>query len=586
MNLLTKLRYVPKHFGVAIAIVLAGLGTALTFAWGPSRTTYTMESPADHVVFNSITNNPEVGDEREFLTVRDLTTGQPLSGSTTVVAGHEYLFQVYVHNNAASNFNDASYNYKGIATGTTAEVAIPSSVNGSVDAAAYVRASNAAPTEVWDTVKLTSSSNITLDYQEGTARLFTNYFTNGQALNDNLITSNGVMIGYNALDGRWPGCLQYAGTITFRVKAIAPTTTNYTVQKEVRKAGTSTFVESVAVNPGDKVNYRMVVTDTGSSTLNNVMLKDALPAGMTFVPGTVRIMDSNNPGGAYVQNGDNLVTSGVNIGSFSAGSNAIVIFDATVKANDQLPTCGANTLTNTATVTPEGQTPKSDTAVVTTNKTCEAPKPVYTCNGMTIDKISRTEFKFSVSKTVQNATYVKTMFVVRSANGTEVARVDDVDGILNYTQTTVGKYTVEATIVVKVDGVEKTATSDNCKKPFEIEAVPTGKVEVCDPSDRKIKQVDEKDADKYLPVGSDKCATMTVCVIATGEMNKTIFKDQFDSKVYSTAENDCKKTVTPPTVIPSTGPEALLGGLSGVSALSYGAYTYMTSRRALKNARK
>lgn len=546
MNLLTKLRYIPKSFGIVIATLLAGLGTALAFAWGPSRATYTMESPADHVVFNSITNNPEVGDEREFLTVRDLTTGQPLSGSTTVVAGHDYLFQVYVHNNAASNFNDASYNYKGIATGTTAEVAIPSSVNGSTDVAAYIRATNASPTEVWDTVKLTSSSNVTLDYQEGSARLFTNYFTSGQQLSDNLITSNGTLIGYNALDGRWPGCLQYAGTITFRVKAIAPTTnTNYTLQKEVRKAGTSTFVESVAVNPGDKVNYRMVVTNTGSSVLNNVMLKDALPAGMTFVPGTVRIMDSNNPGGAYVQNGDNLVASGVNIGSFSGGSNAIVIFDATVKANDQLATCGVNTLTNTATITPEGQTPKSDTAVVTVNKECAT---VYTCNSLTVDNISRTEFTFTASKTVENATYVKTVFVIRNEAGSEVARVDSANGVLTYTQNTVGKYTVEAIIVVNVGGVEKTATSANCTKPFEVVALPPNKTEVCDVTTGKIIIVDESDAGNYEPKDSAKCNAL-------------------------------------PPVLPSTGPEAIIGSLAGASAMTYGAYTYAASRRALKNVR-
>jgi hypothetical protein len=36
-----------------------------------------------------------------------------------------------------------------------------------------------------------------------------------------------------------------------------------------------------------------------------------------------------------------------------------------------------------------------------------------------------------------------------------------------------------------------------------------------------------------------------------------------------------------PEVIASTGPEALLGGLFGSSALGYGAYSYLQSRRTL-----
>ncbi len=54
-NLLTTLRYVPSRFGVVAAVLLATVGAAVTFAWGPDRPTYTMAQPADHVTFNSIT---------------------------------------------------------------------------------------------------------------------------------------------------------------------------------------------------------------------------------------------------------------------------------------------------------------------------------------------------------------------------------------------------------------------------------------------------------------------------------------------------------------------------------------------------
>lgn len=65
------LSYVPKK-ALALAIVAgAVLGvSAAVSAWGPDRPTYTVNNPADHVTFNSITDNPNYGDERAFFDVK------------------------------------------------------------------------------------------------------------------------------------------------------------------------------------------------------------------------------------------------------------------------------------------------------------------------------------------------------------------------------------------------------------------------------------------------------------------------------------------------------------------------------------
>lgn len=56
----------------------------------------------------------------------------------------------------------------------------------------------------------------------------------------------------------------------------------------------------------------------------------------------------------------------------------MVIFDAKVKANDQLPVCGPNTLRNIAKVETDYGT-KQDTADVTTTKECVNPKDITVC---------------------------------------------------------------------------------------------------------------------------------------------------------------------------------------------------------------
>lgn len=111
------------------------------------------------------------------------------------------------------------------------------------------------------------------------------------------------------------------------------------------------------------------------------------------------------------------------------------------------------------------------------------------------------------------------------------------------------------------------------------------KVEVCDPSTGTIITVPKSDADKYEDKDSPKCVKIQVCVKDSGDTTmKTITKDEFDSSKHSTNPDDCVKPETPttPPELPSTGPEAIIGGIASTGALTYGAYTYHASRRTLR----
>ena len=85
------------------------------FAWGPSeRETFTWENKAPHAVFNSIENNPQIGDERDFVRIRkvgDLTW----SNEIKIEANTEYEVFIYFHNNAMENLNSNENGGKGIA---------------------------------------------------------------------------------------------------------------------------------------------------------------------------------------------------------------------------------------------------------------------------------------------------------------------------------------------------------------------------------------------------------------------------------------------------------------------------------------
>ena len=363
-SLLTKLRYVPSRFGVVAALLLATVATAATFAWGPARDTYTMARPADHVTFNSITDNPNYGDEREFVIIRDLTTGGSYGDAANLVPGHEYQVQVYVHNNAHPDLNASG---KGLAKDTNVRVVVPASVTGSDTVDGFVKASNAKPLEVWDTAELKSANKVDLEYVSGSAHLSTNF--QQVKLPDTILTT-GVKVGDKDLSGNWRGCLEFAGAVSFKFRVKETPKNEFTMNKQVRKHSTTAggWVESYAAKPGEVVDYIVNYKNTGTMTQENVVVKDTLPAGMTYVAGSTMVANGTYPNGRTVADG--VTTTGINIGAYAPGASAWVRFSAKVADNDKLEKCGPNTLKNVASVT-TGAGTKSDDAIVTVEKKCE-----------------------------------------------------------------------------------------------------------------------------------------------------------------------------------------------------------------------
>lgn len=478
-NFMSKIS--KRTYAVAAIAAAAVVIPATLFAWGPAtRVTFTMAHPADYVTFNSITDNQTFGDERNFVQVRNATDNTQFGENTTLTPGKEYEVRAYYHNNASTSLNDAAHNYAGIATGAFMRTEIPATVAGGAQArvTSFVGATNAKHldaagnnlgNQVWDEAFGTNSTNstIALNYIAGSARIQSNGAVNGKTVSDTLFTT-GAPIGYSALDGKLPGCLQYSGYVTYRFKVNQP---NFTISKQVRAESATTYGETVSSKAGDTVVFRIEYKNTGTTQQDGVVIRDILPAGLEYVAGSTYVATSASNGQYVNDTNDTVTKQGLNIGSYTTNGNAFVKFSAKVAAADKLP-CGTTTLTNTAAAdTVNGS--KSDTASVMVDKTCVPPTPVYRCDSLTVDKISQTEFKFTVEKTVENATYVKTVFVIKNAAGNTVATVNDTDGVYNYTQTNPGTYTVTATIVVTVNGTEKTATSAACAKSFTVEATPT-----------------------------------------------------------------------------------------------------------------
>ncbi|SDE23852.1 conserved repeat domain-containing protein [Paenibacillus sp. UNCCL117] len=266
-------------------------------------------------------------------------------------------------------------------TGTLSNRSVVSFTSGAFSAAAF---SNTVTTPVYQPVitalKTGSTTNATLGNQVTYTIAVSN---NGNypafvVLTDILpaetpLVPNSVIVGGAAQAGADPGAGLTVGTVgpgqtvnvvfTVTVAALPPSqqisnqstlalaftlpdgrTINRTAASNVltynvSAPNLSVIKSSVAIDAvvGDTVTYTIAVTNTGIDTVNNVVLHDLMPAGTSFIPGTVTVNGNVRPSDSPV--------TGVSLGALAAGDSATVAFQVAVNT---LPSPA--TLTNASTV--------------------------------------------------------------------------------------------------------------------------------------------------------------------------------------------------------------------------------------------
>ena len=236
--------------------------TSTAFAWGPSeRPTYTNQQPADYATFNSIVNNEAVGDERNFVRVKELGTDDKYSDEVSVVPGKEYEVYLYYHNNAGTDMNASGV---GLALQTKAAATYPAKI--SKDAAGtltgeitwkYITSKTDTVVhdgKVWDEATLkTDYDDVVLRYKLGSATIHNSGQSNGSVLSTNLFSEGGTYIGFNSLNGVVPGCAEYSGHITYTLVAEK---IDSSFNKMVSLDGEN-WSKEVTAKPGDFVTYKV-----------------------------------------------------------------------------------------------------------------------------------------------------------------------------------------------------------------------------------------------------------------------------------------------------------------------------------------
>jgi uncharacterized repeat protein (TIGR01451 family) len=136
---------------------------------------------------------------------------------------------------------------------------------------------------------------------------------------------------------------------------------SFSLRKEVtnRTLGDSKWYDRqlASAAPGDRIAYRLIVVNTGNTTAQNVVLKDILPAGVSF-EGGVKLFNKEHLNGVSIS-GDAIVKGGYTFAQIANGSDnyQTITFEAKTSAS-----CSGKTLVNNSQVLYNGAVKAQDDA--------------------------------------------------------------------------------------------------------------------------------------------------------------------------------------------------------------------------------
>jgi hypothetical protein len=212
--------------------------------YGPERATFTMEEPADYATFNSLTNNSALGDERNFVRVRELDCEMKYRNLVCVVPGRKYEVYIYYHNNAKSRLNQSG---EGVArnvrvfsnlTKNIINKDTPTKIFG------VIRSDNTNPPEIWDSSALATDceDDIELQIIDDSVELHQGPIITKLPQNE-FFSESGTLIGNSGLDGTIFGCAEFSGYITYKLLAVKVKDKNHVIKQNVTKYALNSLSE-------------------------------------------------------------------------------------------------------------------------------------------------------------------------------------------------------------------------------------------------------------------------------------------------------------------------------------------------------
>ncbi len=334
--------------------------------WGPERPTYVWKKPADHPTFNSMTDNPSIGDERNFVRLKKVGTEDKYLDGVDLEVGAEYEVAIFYHNNASAGLNGTG---RALAENVRLRVEQPELVREgqAAEIKGIISSTNATPKEVWDTAYARAKTTVLMRYVANSATIHNAGNANGKILSSEaMFGKDGAKLAHSTKYwGYIPGCNEYAGYVTYRFKVDKP---GFSISKTVSKDKEQNYVENITVKPGDVLDFKIDYKNTGTTIQQDIKAYDHMPEGLEYVSGTTFMKASFNKEGNFVS--DKLFNGGINLGDTRPKDEISLTYKVEVKDDKKLFPCGEKKIYNNASIATNDGT-SYDKVEITVRRNCD-----------------------------------------------------------------------------------------------------------------------------------------------------------------------------------------------------------------------
>jgi uncharacterized repeat protein (TIGR01451 family) len=141
------------------------------------------------------------------------------------------------------------------------------------------------------------------------------------------------------------------------------------VLMDAEAAGDGCWIQQVTPSSSDVVvRFLLTYENVSRAVQRNVIISTVIPPGMTLIPGSTFLYDTDNPTG-LLDHSSNIGDGGIIIGSYDPGAWAYVVFSLEVPSPEAL-TCGTDYLPVTGQVEVPGGRLYRNTAIVAVTRNC------------------------------------------------------------------------------------------------------------------------------------------------------------------------------------------------------------------------
>ena len=98
---------------------------------------------------------------------------------------------------------------------------------------------------------------------------------------------------------------------------------------EVRSENGQSFSKAITARTGDRLYFRIQLTNKSDMLMENALIRTILPSGLTYIQNSTRVYTADNINGVSVSD-DIISGTGINIGDYASGTSIWIFFSATV----------------------------------------------------------------------------------------------------------------------------------------------------------------------------------------------------------------------------------------------------------------